>query len=244
MPITLNCLESLFVWDCFDIYACRCINAYFVDCFIISNYIVIEDVGADDVIPLPNVTSKVLSKVIEYCKEHVEAANSDDRATYVNDELKAWDADFVKVDRATLRELKRAADYLEIKSLLDLMSQTLEDITLMSCDHKTFEVDKSVALMSQTIKHLIEDVCVDYGIPLPNVESKILCKVDNATLFDLILSANYLNIKSLLDLTCETVADMVKGKTPEEIRKKFNIKDDFTPEGKEEVRREKQWAFE
>jgi len=69
-------------------------------------------------------------------------------------------------------------------------------------------------------------------------------KVDQATLFDLILAANYLNIKNLLDLTCQTVADMIKGKTPEEIRKTFNIKNDFTPEEEEEVRRENQWAFE
>ena len=59
-----------------------------------------------------------------------------------------------------------------------------------------------------------------------------------------IQAANYLNIKSLLDLTCQTVADMIKGKTPEEIRKTFNIKNDFTPEEEEEVRRENQWAFE
>lgn len=57
-------------------------------------------------------------------------------------------------------------------------------------------------------------------------------------------AANYLNIKSLLDLTCLTVANMIKGKTPEEIRKTFNIENDFTPEEEEEVRRENQWAFE
>ncbi|PON73421.1 S-phase kinase-associated protein [Parasponia andersonii] len=125
----------------------------------------IEDDCADNGIPLPNVTSKILSKVIEYCKKHVEAPKSDERAsTTADDDLKVWDADFVKVDQATL--------------------------------------------------------------------------------FDLILAANYLNIKSLLDLTCQTVADMIKGKTPEEIRKTFNIKNDFTPEEEEEVRRENQWAFE
>ena len=37
-------------------------------------------------------------------------------------------------------------------------------------------------------------------------------------------AANYLNIKTLLDLTCKTVADMIKGKTPEEIRKTFNVR--------------------
>ncbi|KAF3618396.1 E3 ubiquitin ligase complex SCF subunit sconC [Capsicum annuum] len=52
------------------------------------------------------------------------------------------------------------------------------------------------------------------------------------------LAANYLNIKSLLNLTCQTVANMIKGKTPEEIRKTFNIKNDFTPEEEEEVTRE------
>lgn len=37
---------------------------------------------------------------------------------------------------------------------------------------------------------------------------------------------------------------MIKGKTPEEIRKTFNIKNDFSAEEEEEVRRENQWAFE
>ena len=67
--------------------------------------------------------------------------------------------------------------------------------------------------------------------------------VVQATLFDLILAANYLNIKGLLDLTCQTVADMTKGKTPEEIREIFNIKNDFTKE-EDEIRRGNQWAFE
>ena len=48
-----------------------------------------------------------------------------------------------------------------------------------------------------------------------------------STLFQLILAANYLDIKGLLHVTCGKVADMMKGKTPEQIRKTFNIKNDL-----------------
>ena len=77
-----------------------------------------------------------------------------------------------------------------------------------------------------------------------------------------------MDIKSLLDLTCAKVASMIKGlfllkrflsrrqylhknvlssrigKTPEQIRKKFNIQNDFTPEEEEAVRAENKWAEE
>ncbi|EDW79777.1 uncharacterized protein Dwil_GK17839 [Drosophila willistoni] len=61
-------------------------------------------------------------------------------------------------------------------------------------------------------------------------------KVDQGTLFDLISAANYLAIEGLLELTSKTVANMIKGKTPEEIRQIFNIKKDFTAAEEEQVR--------
>ncbi|KAI9346204.1 putative negative regulator sulfur controller-3 [Obelidium mucronatum] len=67
-------------------------------------------------------------------------------------------------------------------------------------------------------------------------------KVDNEILFEIILAANYLDIKGLLDLGCKTVANMIKGKKAQEIRDMFNIENDFTPEEEEQIRRENEWA--
>jgi len=63
-------------------------------------------------------------------------------------------------------------------------------------------------------------------------------------LIDVIMAANFLNIKDLLDLTCATVASMIKGKTPEQIRALFNIENDFTPEEEEKIREENRWCEE
>lgn len=58
------------------------------------------------------------------------------------------------------------------------------------------------------------------------------------------LSSFSLHSELRLDLTCKSVAEMIKGKTPEEIRKHFNIKNDFTKEEEEQVRRENEWCEE
>ena len=63
-------------------------------------------------------------------------------------------------------------------------------------------------------------------------------------LIDVVMAANFLNVKDLLDLTCATVASMIKGKTPEQIRSLFNIENDFTPEEEEKIREENRWCEE
>lgn len=67
-------------------------------------------------------------------------------------------------------------------------------------------------------------------------------KVDQEMLYEIILAANYLNIKPLLDAGCKVVAEMVRNRSPEEIRRTFNIVNDFTPEEEAAIRRENEWA--
>ncbi|CAN6183737.1 unnamed protein product [Urochloa humidicola] len=147
----------------------------------------IEDGCTDGGIPLPNVSSKILAMVLEYCNKHAPAATASAEAA-AGEGLSASDA---AAGEGSSSSAAGVASNEELKAF--------------------------------------DDAFVD---------------VDSiATLFDIILAANYLDIKGLLDITCQKVADTIKDKQPEEIRKIFNIKNDFTPEEEEEVRRENEWAF-
>ncbi|KAH0919251.1 hypothetical protein HID58_026911 [Brassica napus] len=176
----------------------------------------VEDDCVDNGVPLPNVTSKILAKVIEYCKKHVDAAASKSEAVdgggSSDDDLKAWDAEFMKIDQATLFELILGSYGID----RDLNRRFVDCYRV---------VDFEIRVSFSRIVSFKDWIFREIGI----VRFR---------------AANYLNIKNLLDLTCQTVADMIKGKTPEEIRTTFNIKNDFSPEEEEEVRRENQWAFE
>ena len=68
--------------------------------------------------------------------------------------------------------------------------------------------------------------------------------VEQSVLFELILAANYMDIKPLLDLTCAKVASTIKGKTPEEIRHTFGVDSEFTPEEEARIREENKWVEE
>jgi S-phase kinase-associated protein 1 len=69
-------------------------------------------------------------------------------------------------------------------------------------------------------------------------------EMEQEVLFELILAANYLDVKPLLELSCAKVASMIKGKSIPEIRKFFNIENDFTPEEEAQVMEENKWAEE
>ena len=124
------------------------------------------------VIPLTNVDSWTLEKVIEYCNYHFEHPNAYEEIKKINsNEIIEWDKEFFsKIDDGTTK--------------------------------------------------------------------------DHTGLFKLILAASYLDIGLLMDMSCKTVANMIKGKTPEEIRELFGIKNDFSPEEEEAIRRENAWCEE
>ncbi|XP_050234271.1 SKP1-like protein 1A [Mercurialis annua] len=133
-----------------------------------------DENGAVTVVPLSNVTAKIMAKTVEFLKKHHEISSSQEIVSHTS---------------------------------------TYEN-----------ESDRNLA---------------DY-----DKEFVMEVSGDQELLFGLIMAANYLEIKSLLDVLCKAVAEMMKGKKPEEIRKTFHIVNDYTPEEEDEVRRENQWAFE
>ncbi|KAK4120636.1 Skp1-domain-containing protein [Parathielavia appendiculata] len=69
-------------------------------------------------------------------------------------------------------------------------------------------------------------------------DDQFFSNVDQDMLFEILVATNYLDIKPLYDMACQIVADMIRGKSTEEIRQILNIRNDFTPEHEEARRRE------
>jgi len=129
----------------------------------------IDDDNEDEVqeIPLPNVKSNVLAKVIEYCNhyknvEQMRPITTPLRSSKIEEVVQKWYADFVQVEQVLL--------------------------------------------------------------------------------FELVTAANFMDIKPLLDLTCFAVAVMIKGKSADEIRKIFNISNDFSNENDAQLQEENKWC--
>ena len=63
-------------------------------------------------------------------------------------------------------------------------------------------------------------------------------------LFDIMKAANYLDIRGLMDTSSKVVANLIMGKSPQQIREVLNIPDDLTSEEKEQIKRDNEWCIE
>lgn len=56
-------------------------------------------------------------------------------------------------------------------------------------------------------------------------------------------AADFLSIKGLMELLAQTIANLIKDKSVEEVRVIFNIKNDFTKQEEDQLRKEHAWAY-
>ncbi|KAJ7948977.1 SKP1 [Quillaja saponaria] len=134
-------------------------------------------------------------------------------------------------------------------------------IKLKTADLDIFEVDEEIAMEFQTVKSYIEDGVPEGTVtPLPNVSSAALAKSIEYCRKHLEFNGKS---KVLDDSEGETdakpseeakafeakfldeaVADRIKNKSVEYVRKFFGFENDFTPEEEAKLREDYAWAFE
>ncbi|KAL0668482.1 hypothetical protein Bca4012_031186 [Brassica carinata] len=121
---------------------------------------------------------------------------------------------------------------------------------LKSSDGESFEVEEEVARQSQTLANLIEDNCTDGEIPIANVTSKILgmvveyCKKHVVVVDGGDDSSSSSTSEEDLKKWDADFMQIDQSTIAAEIRAKFGIENDFTPEEEAEIVKENQWAFE
>lgn len=84
-------------------------------------------------------------------------------------------------------------------------------------DHPMEKIEKP--LKSSNMEELVGPWYADF---VKDLETEMLLQ--------LMLAANFMSIEPLVSLTCAYVASLMEGKNPEEVRKLFNIKNEFEEE--------------
>jgi S-phase kinase-associated protein 1 len=136
-------------------------------------------------------------------------------------------------------------------------------VTFVSSDLVEFEVPIEAASASVVVRDIIEDtggasmspirlesigastleVVVDF-MQEPRTSDYWVCrlsKLPQEQLFDVVNACNFLNIEGLLDPGAETIASMIRNKSPEELRRVFDVPNDFSPEEIDRIRRDNEW---
>ncbi len=118
---------------------------------------------------------------------------------------------------------------------------------------------------------MVEAEQMELGVlPLPNIEAAIMPMIiefleepyeerekgklsefesdwmptDTAELAKLLLAANYLDCQEMLDALTQHTANLIKGKTPEQLREMFKTPDDIPEEKKREIHEQNKFLLE
>ena len=156
--------------------------------------------------------------------------------------LKSSDDQVFSVERAIAEKSKMIRDMLdlteaeegkEIVAPLDVKGATLKKVVEWTTQHKDDPAP---------VDDLKEKEPGKWKKPELSQWDEDFLQLEQAELYDLLLAANYLEIKDLLDTICKTVALMIQDKSAEEIREKFDIKNDFSKAEEEKIKEENEWC--
>lgn len=135
------------------------------------------------------------------------------------------------------------------RTLTDLMADARGAVPLAGVDGKTLE--KVVEWCKQHVNDPKDTEAASAqgdvvpappkAVELTEEDKAFFLPLTQEAIFQLILAANYLDIKKLLDVCCRSVANSVLGKTPKQIYEQFGVLNELTPEEEEEIRKDNPW---
>lgn len=140
-------------------------------------------------------------------------------------------------------------DVLEVSGMISSMVEDLPDATdsveLPNVDAETFELIIEFCKLHKEEPFPKFETYTE-RIDKNNIPEKYskLVDVEFEKLEKLVLAANFLDIKPLLDLVAKTIALQIRDKSVEEIRELFHIENDFTKEEEDAIREKYKDFFE
>ncbi|KAN0072876.1 Skp1 family, dimerization domain containing protein [Elaphomyces granulatus] len=189
----------------------------------------------------------ILEKVVEWCTYHRSDTqpnettdNGQDPRPNADDEDKdrretTDDAQETTADNDD--DMEETTDSDDMEETTDIDSDVYENIS--SGDEATYTDNDNIEITDHDHKTTDHETT---SSSMSEWDETFITALDQETLLGVVLAANFLDIKGLLDIGCIAIGNMIKGKTVEELRDQFDIVNDFTPEEEERIRRENEWA--
>ncbi|CAJ0920560.1 unnamed protein product, partial [Mesorhabditis belari] len=123
--------------------------------------------------------------------------------------------------------------------------KNMEPIPLLTIDSHTFEMLKSWLEFHENAAEYEEGpsywLSENYDEDLDEWEVNFITDLSNDELFDMIMAADYLDIKSLTHKCAEGFAKLIEFKSAKEISKRWRITMDFSSDEAEEMKTEDPW---
>ncbi|KAH0456208.1 hypothetical protein IEQ34_014115 [Dendrobium chrysotoxum] len=101
-----------------------------------------------------------------------------------------------------------------------MANEVTKMIRMMASNGVEVVVEQVVAMQSPIIRHMHLDFSLPNIEELKDFDNKFV-DIDINALYDRIMATNYLGVKDLIDLVCYKVANMIRGKSLEEIHQIF-----------------------
>lgn len=119
---------------------------------------------------------------------------------------------------------------------LDQVTKPILSLILSYCEHHNYTIPAEVKkpLPSPKFSEAVED----------QWDVQFVQGLQDEALIELVLAANYMDCKPVLDLCCAFIASKFKGKDIADLRAEYGIVEEFTPDEEDKLKQENPWAME